>query len=261
MVVLRGDERYEPMCRVSEARDGVDQHGRESGDVPVSVIIPVLNEAAAVPEFCSHWHELEARGAQVLLVDGGSQDGTVPLLEREGFAVIRSGRGRARQMNAGAAQATGNILIFLHADTRLPERALELVNCCLQPPHCWGRFDVRITGRERMLAVVARCMNLRSRLSGIATGDQAIFMHRLAFARSGGFPDQPLMEDVELCARLRRQAPPVCLKARVETSGRRWERHGVGRTILLMWGLRFAYWLGVPAPALARLYGDERRAC
>jgi len=233
--------------------------GGETGYSPVSVIIPVLNEAAGVAAFCAHWHQLQARGAQVLIVDGGSQDGTVPLIEREGFAVIRSGRGRARQMNAGAAQASGRILIFLHADTRLPEGALGLVRCCLRPPHCWGRFDVQILGREPMLAVVARCMNLRSRLSGIATGDQAIFMHREAFAQIGGFPDQPLMEDVAMCARLRTLTRPVCLKARVATSGRRWQRNGIERTILLMWGLRFAYWLGVPVPALARLYGDDRR--
>jgi len=229
--------------------------GGEPGDVPVSVIIPVLNEAASVAAFRGHWQELRARGAELLLVDGGSQDGTVPLLEREGFTVIRSPRGRARQMNRGAAAASGRILIFLHADTRLPEEALEMVRRCLHPSRCWGRFDVEIVGREPMLAVVARCMNLRSRWSGIATGDQAIFLHRQAFERVGGFPDQPLMEDVEISARLRSLAPPVCLKARVATSGRRWQAGGIGRTIVLMWGLRFAYWLGVPAPALARFYG------
>ncbi|HYP02927.1 MAG TPA: TIGR04283 family arsenosugar biosynthesis glycosyltransferase [Cyanobium sp.] len=229
--------------------------GGEPATVTVSVIIPLLNEAAAVAAFSGHWQELRARGAELLLVDGGSEDGTVPLIERAGFTVIRSARGRARQMNAGAARASGGILIFLHADTRLPEGALEMVRRSLRPPRCWGRFDVEIVGRQPMLAVVARCMNLRSRWSGIATGDQAIFLHRRVFDRVGGFPDQPLMEDVELSARLRSLAPPVCLKATVATSGRRWQAGGIGRTILLMWSLRFAYWLGVPAPALARLYG------
>jgi rSAM/selenodomain-associated transferase 2 len=229
--------------------------GGEPGDTTVSVIIPLLNEAAGVAGFFAHWRELRARGAELLLVDGGSQDGTVPLIERAGFAVLRSARGRARQMNAGASRASGGILIFLHADTRLPEGALELVRHSLRPPHCWGRFDVQIVGREPILKLVARCMNLRSRLSGIATGDQAIFLQRWAFDRVGGFPDQPLMEDVEISARLRSLAPPVCLKETVATSGRRWQACGIGRTILLMWSLRLAYWLGVPAPALARLYG------
>jgi rSAM/selenodomain-associated transferase 2 len=229
--------------------------GSEPGNAAVSVIIPVLNEAAGVAEFSAHWHGLRARGAELLFVDGGSEDGTVLLIERAGFAVIRSARGRARQMNAGAARASGGILIFLHADTRLPEGGLELVRRGLRPPHCWGRFDVEIVGREPMLAVVARCMNLRSRWSGIATGDQAIFLQRWAFDRVGGFPDQPLMEDVEISARLRSLAPPVCLKATVATSGRRWQTGGILPTILLMWSLRLAYWLGVPAPALARLYG------
>jgi rSAM/selenodomain-associated transferase 2 len=229
--------------------------GREPGDTTVSVIIPVLNEAAGVEGFFAHWHELRAEGAEVVVVDGGSEDGTVPLIERAGFAVIRSARGRALQMNAGAARASGGILIFLHADTRLPEGALELVRSSLRPPHCWGRFDVEIVGCQPMLAVVARCMNLRSRWSGIATGDQAIFLRREAFDRVGGFPDQPLMEDVEISARLRSLVPPVCLKATVATSARRWQTGGILRTILLMWSLRLGYWLGIPTPALARLYG------
>jgi rSAM/selenodomain-associated transferase 2 len=159
-------------------------------------------------------------------------------------------------MNAGAAVATAPRLLFLHADTRLPADALDLV-CSALDAHAWGRFDVRISGRSAWLHVVAAMMNARSRWSGIATGDQAIFMTRAAFDVVGGFPDQPLMEDIELSRRLKRlpQRPaPACLRARVTTSGRRWERHGVWRTIWLMWRLRWLYWRGTPAETLAGMY-------
>lgn len=220
----------------------------------VSVIIPVLNEAEAVRRFSPSWQALQASGTEVLLVDGGSTDDTVDRLEQAGLRVIAAPRGRGSQLRRGAEQATAEILLFLHADTRLPDGALELVRQGLRGPRCWGRFDVRIDSGRRLLAVVSRAINLRSRLSGIATGDQALFMTRAAYGRAGGFADQPLMEDIALSARLRRLSPPVCLRPPVLTSGRRWERHGVWRTIVLMWGLRFAYWLGVPATTLVRLY-------
>jgi len=161
--------------------------------------------------------------------------------------VLRSPRGRALQMNAGARAATGDVLVFLHADTRLPLRADELI---LNSP-LWGRFDVLIEGRHPLLKVVAWAMNLRSRLTGIATGDQAIFVRRDAFP---GFPEIALMEDVALSRLLKRRAAPACLRARVATSGRRWESRGVLRTIFLMWRLRLLYFLGVSPERLARRY-------
>jgi rSAM/selenodomain-associated transferase 2 len=156
-------------------------------------------------------------------------------------------------MNAGAALAKGDALLFLHADTELPAQALSVIELALRRRR-WGRFDVALAGRPWMLRLIAAMMNLRSRLTGIATGDQAIFVARAAFGAVGGFPDQPLMEDIELSRRLKRLGPPACLSDRVVTSGRRWENHGVWRTVLLMWRLRFDYWRGVPAERLALRY-------
>jgi rSAM/selenodomain-associated transferase 2 len=160
-------------------------------------------------------------------------------------------------MNSGAAAARGQMLLFLHADTRLPENAFSLVEQALRQ-HVWGRFDVSITGRSLWLPVIAAMMNLRSRLTGIATGDQAIFVSRAAFDKAGGYLDQPLMEDIEFSKRLKRLGPPACLRARVTTSGRRWDMHGAWRTILLMWQLRFDYWRGVPAARLVSRYYAEK---
>jgi rSAM/selenodomain-associated transferase 2 len=219
----------------------------------LSIVMPVLNESAVIIAALGALAPLRESGAEVLVVDGGSADGTVaaatPLADR----VLSAPRGRARQMNAGAAAARGHMLLFLHADTRLPPHALTLVERGLAA-HNWGRFDVTIAGRSTWLAVIAATMNLRSRLTGIATGDQAIFVTHAAFEAAGGFPDQPLMEDIELSKRLKRIGPPACLRARVATSGRRWDRHGVWRTVLLMWRLRFDYWRGVPPARLAARY-------
>jgi len=220
----------------------------------LSLIIPVLQEAGEITALLPHWQELAEEGAEILVVDGGSTDATAALVEAAGFTVLVAPRGRARQMNAGAARARGELLLFLHADTRLPAGALTLVREALTTGGCWGRFDVTLSGDGALLRLVATLMNLRSRLSGIATGDQAMFMARQTFERIGGFPDQPLMEDVELSARLRRLGPPVCLHARVITSSRRWRRHGIWRTILTMWGLRLAYACGVPSTRLVRFY-------
>ena len=226
---------------------------RRAEDVRFSIIMPVLNEAASINAALTPLQALRSGGHQVILVDGGSVDATPVLAASLVDQVVTAGRGRARQMNAGAAAARGDVLLFLHADTLLPDDAIAAVVSVL-PKHVWGRFDVRIAGRPRMLRVVAALMNLRSRLSGIATGDQAIFVTRSAFEAIGGFPEQPLMEDIEFSRRMLRSARPACLVSRVTTSGRRWERHGIWRTILLMWRLRFDYWRGVPAARLAARY-------
>ena len=183
----------------------------------------------------------------VIVADGGSEVGTASLAQGLCDRVIAAPRGRAVQMNAGARQARGDVLVFLHADTRLPSNADELVRGPL-----WGRFDVQIEGRHPLLKVVAWSMNLRSRLTGIATGDQAIFVRREAFT---GFPELPLMEDVAFSKAMKRRVRPACLREKVTTSGRRWEARGIVRTVLLMWRIRFLYAMGTDPASLARLYG------
>lgn len=219
----------------------------------LSIVVPTLNEAAGIAATLSPLQALRGLGHEVIVADGGSHDDTVALAIPLADRVIHAPQGRARQMNAGAAAAGGDALLFLHADTRLPTGAEEVIAAALGR-RLWGRFDVDIEGASPWLVVVARLMNLRSRLTGIATGDQGLFVTRAAFDRAGGFPDQPLMEDIELSKRLKRLGPPACLHDRVATSGRRWERDGIWRTILFMWQLRFAYWRGVAAQALAQRY-------
>ena len=218
----------------------------------LAIVVPVLNEAANIPALCAHLQRI-APSAEVVLVDGGSTDDTVRLARACGMTVVSASRGRARQMNAGAQATQSPHLLFLHADTQLPEQALALVQDALQQ-HAWGRFDVRIQGQATMLRVVAFFMNWRSRLTAIATGDQAMFMTRQAYDKVQGFPDQPLMEDIEMSSALKRISPPLCLRQQVLTSGRRWEQRGVWRTMVLMWRLRLAYWMGTPAEVLARAY-------
>jgi rSAM/selenodomain-associated transferase 2 len=220
----------------------------------LSVVMPALNEAAGIEATLQALQPLRARGVEIVLADGGSSDGTAERAAPWVDAVTRSPRGRAVQMNAGAARTRSDVLLFVHADTRLPPLADVQLLQALAAGACWGRFDVRIEGRPWMLRVVAALMNLRSRLTGIATGDQAIFVTREAFERIGGYPVQPLMEDIELSRRLKRIGPPACLHARVCTSGRRWEQRGVWRTIFLMWRLRWRYWRGEPAVRLAEAY-------
>ena len=192
------------------------------------------------------------------MVDGGSRDATVLRARARADCVISAPRGRAPQMNAGAARASGNVLLFLHADTRLPDNADHMVLDGLhRSARVWGRFDVRIEGTHPLFAVIAWLMNFRSRLTGIATGDQAMFVRREAFIGVGGFPVIPLMEDVVLSKLLKRVSRPVCLRTRVVTSGRRWEKNGVISTVLLMWRLRLAFFLGADPWKLAHRYGYE----
>jgi rSAM/selenodomain-associated transferase 2 len=221
----------------------------------LSIIMPVLDEGDHIVAALDALADLRALRVEVIVVDGGSRDATVQRARLRADRVLTAARGRASQMNAGADQATGEVLLFLHADTRLPAAAeLVVLSGLERSGRGWGRFDVSIAGRHWMLAVIARFMNVRSRLTGIATGDQAIFVRRDAFQAAGGYPPIALMEDIALCKRLKREGPPLCLRERVLTSGRRWETHGVLRTILLMWGLRLAYFFGADPAALARRY-------
>ncbi|MGY8904710.1 MAG: TIGR04283 family arsenosugar biosynthesis glycosyltransferase [Burkholderiales bacterium] len=224
----------------------------------LSVIIPVLNEAAVLPFTLASLARLSTRQVQLIVVDGGSTDQSLAIARQHGVMALTSARGRARQMNYGAAHASGEVLLFLHADTQLPDAADQLVLQALhqaapQAP-LWGRFNVRIDSRLPLLRLVSAMMNLRSRLTGISTGDQAMFMTTDVFRAVGGFPDQPLMEDIELSRRLRALSAPACLAQAVITSGRRWEQYGVWHTVFLMWRLRWAYWRGIPAQELARIY-------
>jgi rSAM/selenodomain-associated transferase 2 len=220
----------------------------------LSIVVPVLDEAAGIDDALAALAPLRAAGHEVIVVDGGSMDDTLARAMRAADLAFTTRRGRACQMNAGAARARGDVLLFLHADTRLPDGTDLLVAHALADGAQWGRFDVHIAGRRWMLRVIAGMMNLRSRSSGIATGDQAMFVERRTFERLGGFPDQPLMEDVALSSRLRRVSAPACLRQRVVTSGRRWESNGVWRTVFLMWRMRWRYWRGDSPQSLARLY-------
>jgi rSAM/selenodomain-associated transferase 2 len=223
----------------------------------IAIVVPVFNEALALPRLVAHLAALKKTTNQdfeLVFVDGGSADDTVALIQKTGYRVIASPKGRAWQMNTGAMQTTSDVLLFLHADTQLPVNALAAISSSLVDHICWGRFDVRISGKTWMLGVVARMMNWRSRLTGIATGDQAMFMTRVAFQTIGGFPEQALMEDIEASRRLRQLSRPVCISLPVVTSGRRWETRGVWTTIFLMWRLRWAYWRGQNPKLLAELY-------
>jgi rSAM/selenodomain-associated transferase 2 len=220
----------------------------------LSVIVPVLDEAVGITTTLQGLAAARQRGVEVIVVDGGSHDATPALAAPLADTVLASPRGRARQMNTGAAVAHGDVLLFLHADTALPADAEKAVERALAGGARWGRFDVRISGRSAMLPVVARLMNARSRLTGIATGDQAIWVEAALFRELGGYAELPLMEDIEISRRLRAVCPPACLREPVLTSGRRWDERGVWRTIFLMWRLRWYFWRGTPAEQLARAY-------
>jgi len=219
----------------------------------LSIIIPAVDEAEGLATTLPSLAGLRHAGHEIIVVDGGSRDDTRrragPLADR----VLISGRGRARQMNAGAAAATGDMLLFLHADSLLPGDAAAAIARAMSAS-CWGRFDVRLSGSEWPFRVIEAFMNLRSRVTGIATGDQAIFVEREVFEQIGGFPDIPLMEDIAISRLLKARARPACPRQRVITSTRRWRSKGIVRTVILMWRLRLAFALGADPRGLARRY-------
>ena len=222
-------------------------------------MIPCLNEAAGIAAALTRLQPLRKRGVEVIVADGGSIDGTVTLATTLADHVLTAPRGRAQQMNAGAGAARSDILLFLHADCALPADADRLIFDGLTASgEAWGRFDVALASTRLPLKIVAFMMNLRARLSGIATGDQGIFMSRSLFASLGGFPPIPLMEDIALSQRAKRVRAPLCLRSRIVASARRWEQHGVRRTVALMWWLRFAYFLGADPARLALQYDAVR---
>ncbi|MFA6052681.1 MAG: TIGR04283 family arsenosugar biosynthesis glycosyltransferase [Methylobacter sp.] len=217
-----------------------------------SIIIPTLNEGKTIQSCLSVLQPLR-NDCEIIIVDAGSNGQpitTAALADK----VITSAKGRARQMNTGASHATGDVLIFLHADTTLPEHALQLIEQHIGSDKVWGRFDIQLSGNHFMLKVIAHMMNWRSRLTGIATGDQVIFVTREAFAAAGQYPKIELMEDIALSKALKKTSPPICINAKVSSSGRRWERYGIYRTILLMWSLRLRYFFGANPQTLAALY-------
>lgn len=238
--------------------------------ITLSIVIPLLNEADNLPKLMGHLAHLNPAPYQVILVDGGSTDNSVAIAKELieilidsstsvisgqviDWQIIESAAGRALQMNAGAELATGDVLLFLHADTQLPNHAIADITSAVRQA-AWGRFDVRLDSSAWMLKVVSQMINWRSRLSGIATGDQAIFIKKPLFEQLGGYPQQPLMEDIELCKRLKAIGKPACLRSKVITSARRWQQYGTWRTIGLMWHLRFDYWRGVSADNIKQRY-------
>lgn len=226
----------------------------------VSIIIPVLNESVSIVSSLERLSAVRRTAvAEVIVVDGGSADDTVALASPLCDRVVVSERGRAAQMNRGAEEARGAVLLFLHADTSLPDGAGELLETFLASDRVWGRFDVRLSGDRFIFRVIALMMNQRSRLTGIATGDQAIFVRRDQFEDLAGYRKLPLMEDIELCQRLRQVTRPFCISRPVVTDSRRWEQLGPWRTIVLMWRLRWRYWRGEDPAHLALAYRSDVR--
>jgi rSAM/selenodomain-associated transferase 2 len=215
-----------------------------------------LNEATRVPQLFEELEQLRQSNCEIIIVDGGSTDNSVEIAENTGFRVEKTTRGRAHQMNVGAEKASGSALLFLHADTQLPDTADLLIKKVFSdnPSSCWGYFRIRIGGHSKLLCIVGFMMNLRSYLTNIITGDQVIFVKKEAFLKAGCFPEQLLMEDIELSKRLCKLSRPSCINYHVITSGRRWELYGVWQTIFLMWRLRWDYWRGIPANQLAEKY-------
>lgn len=223
----------------------------------ISIIIPTLNEQTGIVSFLTKLQTLRPQ-CELIVVDGGSDDQTVTLAAPYVDDIIQTQKGRSVQMNAGAVAACSPILLFLHADTLLPDDAIEQIQQAITDGYQWGRFDIKLTGSHPMLKVVAWLMNKRSRWTGIATGDQAIFVTKALFEQMNGFAEIALMEDIELSSRLKKQGRPYCIKSKVISSGRRWLNFGIFKTIVLMWWLRLQFFLGAQPEHLAKLYTEGR---
>jgi len=222
--------------------------------VKISIIIPVLNEEINLSQISSHLQLIRQQGHEIIIVDGGSVDNSLVIAYEITDKVVVSKAGRALQMNSGADIASGEVLLFLHADTLLPDNALQTIIDLFQKKNYWGRFNVRLSSNKNIYRLIERLMNLRSCLTSIATGDQAIFIERNLFDRVGRFPEIALMEDVAISKQLKKIVKPVCLKQKVITSSRRWETKGVVSTVLLMWKLRLYYFFGMSPDKLKQLY-------
>jgi rSAM/selenodomain-associated transferase 2 len=223
----------------------------------VSVIIPVLNEESTIQERLIDMQWVRESGHELIVVDGGSADNSLHVAQKYTDLAITSTQGRAAQMNAGANIASGDVLLFLHIDTFFPEDGINNILACIandQTKESWGRFDVRLTGNHFMFRIIETMMNWRSRVTGIATGDQAIFITNELFKQIGGYKEMPLMEDIEISRRLKKNSRPHCINKCVTTSSRRWESSGIYRTVFLMWRLRLSYWLGADPLRLAKQY-------
>ena len=219
----------------------------------ISIIIPTLNEEEAIQKLLQQLQAYRQQGHEVIVVDGGSSDETVSISKSLADNIISSEAGRALQMNNGATQSKNKILWFLHADTSLPANVIEVIQKSLTKNN-WGRFNIKLSGSNFLFRIIEKMINLRSCISGIATGDQGIFVKRELFESIGGFSEIPLMEDVELSRKIKKISKPICIKETLTTSSRRWEKKGILQTILLMWRLRFLYWIGVSPDKLSKLY-------
>lgn len=226
---------------------------RAENKYSLAIIVPVLNEGPSINKLLQYLGYC-VENTRILLVDGGSTDDTVSQCHRYGLEVMVAQKGRASQMNAGADSLRADIYWFIHADCLPPEDAIEKIRQAMGKNHSWGRFDVRLAGRYWVYRLIGNMMNWRSCITGIATGDQGIFVLSSLFRRVGGFPGQPLMEDIEICRRLRKQERPVCIKEKILVSSRRWQKNGVFKTIMLMWMLRLRYFFGQDAGQLYKIY-------
>lgn len=230
-----------------------------SDSFSLSIVVPVWMEAAGVVDTLEALQPLRTEGHELIVVDAGSTDGTASLASPLVDAVVQAGKGRATQMNTGASVATGSVLLFLHADTRLPSNTLNYLGKFVQSSKAWGRFDVRLSGQGAMFRVIAWFMNQRSRLTGVCTGDQALFVRRDVFEALHGFENLPIMEDIEFSSRLRSVSRPYCISEPVITDSRLWEQRGVWHTIFLMWRLRWRYWRGESTQTLVHSYRSDVR--